>query len=108
MRYNKLFRIYKRDEGLAKMMTIYLGCLTHESVAISADTMPLNVGFIAAYLEKEIPNTFNIRNFKSPNKLLKAIKENGVPDVLALSNYIWNKNLSLFFSTTSKKRARMS
>lgn len=59
--------------------------------------LPLNVGFMAAFLEKMLPGAFEIRIFKQPHKLLEALK-NQRPDMVAFSNYIWNKNLQLGFA----------
>lgn len=58
---------------------------------------PLNVGFIAAYTQKMLPDLFDIRIFKDPTVFLDAIT-NETPDVVAFSNYIWNKNLSIEFA----------
>jgi radical SAM superfamily enzyme YgiQ (UPF0313 family) len=58
---------------------------------------PLNVGFIAAYTQKMLPELFDVRIFKNPAKFLEAI-ESEAPDVVAFSNYIWNKNLSVAFA----------
>lgn len=58
---------------------------------------PLNVGFIAAYTQKMLPDIFDIRIFKDPSRFLGAINEEK-PDVVAFSNYIWNKNLAIGFA----------
>ena len=78
------------------MINVYLGDLTHETVTISIDNMPLNVAFLSAYLQQEIEGVFKVKLFKSPIMLLEAIKHEP-PDVLGLSNYCWNLNLSYFF-----------
>jgi radical SAM superfamily enzyme YgiQ (UPF0313 family) len=44
-----------------------------------------------------LPDVFDMRLFKDPNKFLDAIT-NEKPDLVALSNYIWNKNLQLEFA----------
>jgi radical SAM superfamily enzyme YgiQ (UPF0313 family) len=63
---------------------------------------PLNISFIASYVHKMMPDKFEIRIFKDPSKLLHALSEEN-PDVVALSNYIWNKNLSLQFAKHIKE-----
>lgn len=76
-------------------MKIYLADLTHETITISSDTMPLNVGFLGAYLKKQLGQEVNVELFKSPGELIEKIKEQ-VPDILGLSNYCWNFELSYF------------
>ena len=64
---------------------------------------PLNIGYQAAYLQELLPDQFEIKLFKDPRKLLKAL-ENERPDVIGFSNYIWNKNLQLQFAKYAKER----
>lgn len=58
---------------------------------------PLNVGFMAAFLEKMLPGVFEVRIFKDPHKFLAALEQRR-PDMVAFSNYIWNKNLQRGFA----------
>jgi len=78
------------------MIKIYLADLTHETVTVSSDTMPLNVGYLSAYLQKCFHKELKIHLFKSPAELLQKIKEH-IPDILGLSNYCWNFELSNYF-----------
>src|SRR3989338_7509939 len=78
-----------------RKIRIYLGDLTHETITISSDTMPLNVGFLAAYLKKFYENEIEIELFKSPKELFDKIREQ-TPDILGLGNYCWNFELSYF------------
>jgi radical SAM superfamily enzyme YgiQ (UPF0313 family) len=63
---------------------------------------PLNIAYLAAFLQKMLPDVFEVRLFKDPRKLLDAIS-NEKPDIAAFSNYIWNKNLQLEFAKLVKK-----
>jgi len=74
-------------------LKIYLGDLTYDTVAISTEAMPLNVGFVGAYCKKRFGDRVEISIFKYIHDIENAIKESP-PDVLALSNYIWSYNLS--------------
>jgi len=76
-------------------MTVYLGDLTHDTITISNEAFPLNVGYIAAYLTKTYPEA-QVEIFKYPFDLKEKIDSN-VPDILALSNYPWNTHLSMEF-----------
>ena len=82
---------------------IYLGDLTHETVTVSSDTMPLNVGFLAANLKKQFKHELEIQLFKSPMEVLQAIKEQP-PDILGFSNYCWNLELSYFILDSVKTK----
>jgi len=86
-----------------KPLKIYLGDLTYETVTISAESMPLNIGFVAAYCKKQFGDNVDLTLFKYIDDLEKAMKENP-PDILALSNYVWNRNLSYeMFSIMSER-----
>ena len=76
-----------------KPLKIYLGDLTYDTVTISAESIPLNIGFVAAYCKKQFGENVELTLFKYIGDLEKAINENP-PDILALSNYVWNRNLS--------------
>ena len=52
----------------------------------------MNVGYVAAYAAKHFPDA-EISIFKDPNELLDAVKSVR-PDVVALSSYAWNENLT--------------
>ena len=72
---------------------------------MSADLIPQAVGGIATYTEKLVALSEPIRVFKYPEKLAQAIEENGNPDVIGFSNYVWNLDLSLAFAESIKKRS---
>jgi len=74
-------------------MKIFLGDLVHTWNKVSVWTMPLNIGYIAAYAEKYLPCNFEFKLFKDPELMIKAIKEEK-PDIVALSFYVWNLNLN--------------
>ena len=76
-----------------KPLKIFLCDLTHETVILVSDTIPLNVGYIGAYAKKMHGDKIEISLFKYAEKVIEAIK-NDPPDVLALSNYSWNSLLS--------------
>ena len=74
-------------------LKIYLGDLTYDTVIISAEAIPLNIGFVAAYCKQQFGSDVEISLFKYVDELQQAIKESP-PDILALSNYVWSRNLS--------------
>ena len=74
-------------------LKVYLCDLTHESVILVSDTIPMNIGFVGSYAKKIHGDLIDISLFKYPEDAIKTIKKEP-PDVLALSNYSWNSLLS--------------
>ena len=83
-------------------LKVYLCDLTHETVILVSDTIPLNIGYIGSYAKKIHGEKIDISLFKYPEKAIDAIKKNP-PDVLALSNYSWNSNLSEYVASIARK-----
>jgi len=86
------------------MTKIYLGDLTHTTITVSNDSFPLNIGLVASYLKKFYSN-LELTLFKYPDTLKEAIDKE-VPDILALSNYPWNKSLDLSFFKYVKEKTK--
>ena len=76
-----------------KPLKVYLCDLTHETVILVSDTIPINLGYIGSYAKKTHGDLVDISLFKYPKILIETIKKNP-PDILALSNYSWNSELS--------------
>lgn len=76
-----------------KHLSVYLADLCYLHEWDNNQPYPLNVGYIASYLKKKIPDV-NIEIFKDPKLLLERISILP-PDVLGLSNYDWNTNLNV-------------
>ena len=74
-------------------LRVYLCDLTHDTVILVSDTIPINIGYVGAYAKKEHGDLIDISLFKYPDSAIEAIKKDP-PDVLALSNYSWNSLLS--------------
>jgi len=82
---------------------IYLGDLTYDTVALSTESFPLNIGYIASYCKKQFGDNVEIKLFKYIEELDKAIN-NSPPDILALSNYAWNQRIDMeMFDMLSKQ-----
>ena len=79
---------------MARPIRIFLGDLTHNTVGMANETFPLNVGYIAAYCKNRFGSKVDITIFKYIDDLEASIYENS-PDVLALSNYVWNHRIGL-------------
>jgi radical SAM superfamily enzyme YgiQ (UPF0313 family) len=87
------------------MMRIYLADLGHNLLTKSSDVYPLGVANLAsyttAYLTSGGPHEIHI--FREPQDLKAAIDAQA-PDVLGLSNYAWNEELSYQFARYAKAR----
>lgn len=74
-------------------LKVYLCDLTHETVILVSDTIPVNIGYIGSYARRVHGDAVDVSLFKYPSRAIEAIKSDP-PDVLALSNYSWNSNLA--------------
>lgn len=84
-----------------KPLKIYFADLTYDTVAISTESMPLNVGYVASYCKSKFDSNVEISIFKYVSDLDTAIRESP-PDILAMSNYCWNHNLDREFLRLTK------
>jgi radical SAM superfamily enzyme YgiQ (UPF0313 family) len=81
---------------------VYLGDLRYDTAGVLAnDCMPLGVAYMKAVMDRDNQDV-DSRLFVYPNKLLEALK-NDPPDVLMLSNYVWNEALSRAFFRIAKQ-----
>ncbi|MDD5585166.1 MAG: B12-binding domain-containing radical SAM protein, partial [Candidatus Omnitrophica bacterium] len=75
-------------------LKIYLGDLTYDTVAISANAFPLNIGYIGSFCIARFGHDIEVTLFKYIRDLEEAIAKLP-PDILGLSNYCWNQNLGM-------------
>ena len=85
-----------------KPLKIYLGDLTYTTISLATDAFPLNVGYIASYCKDKFGEDVEIQLFKYIDEIDDAITSSP-PDVLALSNYAWNHNVSYEIFALLKK-----
>ena len=85
-----------------KKLKVYLGDITHDTIILVSDVIPINIGFIATYMKKKFGDMVEVTLFKYPEDIIKAIKSDP-PDVIGLSNYSWNSNLSEHLASVAKK-----
>ena len=79
---------------MVEPLKIYLGDLTYNTISLSTEVFPLNIGYIASYCKKQFGNKVDITLFKYIEELEDAI-ENSPPDILGMSNYAWCHRLGL-------------
>jgi len=83
---------------------VFLGDLRYNYAGILAnDCMPLGIAYLKAVMDRDDPSgEIESRTFVYPERLLEALKADP-PDVLMLSNYVWNEALSRAFFRVAKQ-----
>jgi len=81
---------------------VYLADLRYNySGVLANDCMPLGVAYMKAVMDRDEPE-IESRLFVYADRLRQALTENP-PDVLMLSNYVWNEELSFYFGRLAKR-----
>lgn len=70
-------------------MLVYLADLRHKTITLTPDAMPLSIGYLAAYGIKTFGKEAQFKMFTDADELLAELKQTR-PNVLAMTNYIWN------------------
>ena len=92
---------------MVESLKIYLGDLTYNTISLSTEVFPLNIGYIASYCKKQFGDKVDITLFKYIEELENAI-ENSPPDILGMSNYAWCHRLGLeMFRMALKKNPQL-
>jgi radical SAM superfamily enzyme YgiQ (UPF0313 family) len=82
--------------------TIYLADLRYNySRVLANDCMPLGVAYMKAVMDRDLPEVES-RLFAYPDRLWDAMEQQP-PDVLMVSNYLWNEALSFHFAKLAKR-----
>jgi radical SAM superfamily enzyme YgiQ (UPF0313 family) len=88
-------------------MKVYLGDLFHTWTKGGTWTIPLNVGYVAAYLIKRMNDhkikDIQVKLFKDPEKMLDAIDQDP-PDIAALGFFVWNNEINKFIFNHIKEK----
>ena len=74
-------------------LRIYLADLAHDYLP-GHYVIPLNIGYLSAYLQHNFGKQVDVRLFKSPRVLLDSIRQGPAPHVMGFSNYSWNQELN--------------
>ena len=80
-------------------LRLYLADLGHNLLTLSSDVYPLGIANLATYARAKLEGRVELELsiFREPQDLKRAI-DNGAPDLLGLSNYAWNEELSNHFA----------
>ena len=83
---------------------IWLCDLTYTQQTVASDIMPAAVGGIGTYALHHFADAIDLRLFKFPEDLIRALESDAPPHVLGFSNYVWNLNLGAAFAGLVKER----
>ena len=81
---------------------VYFADLTHTGAGINSKAFPLGVGCVMAHANSELKGLISSELFKFPEDLNEALLKQ-TPDMLCMSNFCWNINLSYAFVEYVKK-----
>ena len=73
-----------------KTLKIYLGDVTHD-FGLRTRVVPMGIATLACALKDNFQDKVNTKLFVYPDKIFNEIEKNQ-PDIIAMSNYIWNSN----------------
>ena len=81
---------------------VYLADLRYNySGVLANDCMPLGVAYMKAVMDRDLPEVQS-RLFAYPDRLWDAMVQEP-PDILMVSNYLWNEALSFHFAKMAKR-----
>lgn len=84
-------------------LDVWLVDFTYTQQQVAAELIPYAIGGIATYAESRLEFDRPVRLFKYPEDLAQALADDGAPNVIGFSNYIWNGTLSLTFAKRVKE-----
>jgi radical SAM superfamily enzyme YgiQ (UPF0313 family) len=94
------------ETGVESNIRIWLIDPTYTQQQQSSYAMPSAIGGIATFTDKYVKKLKNpVRVFKYPEKLADALKKEGPPEIIGLSNYVWNHELSRSLASRIKTKS---
>ncbi|MCK5614974.1 hypothetical protein KAR91_74620, partial [Candidatus Pacearchaeota archaeon] len=75
-------------------MIIFLADLQNSYFRYLRNSIPLGMGYVAAYLKKRFGNSIEIHLFRQFEEIYEALKDK-TPDIAAFGSYCWNTMLTL-------------
>ena len=86
-----------------KKVRLLLGDPRHYTVGAHSNYIPINIGYIATFLKQEIKDIdIDIRLEVDPETIFSVI-DSWKPDVVGMSNYVWNASLTNVICEYAKK-----
>jgi radical SAM superfamily enzyme YgiQ (UPF0313 family) len=88
----------------SKKLKVALGDVRHSIRNRRFKYFPIGISFIGSYLLSQFePGEIELRLYTEPEELIKDIDE-WQPDIVAVSNYMWNSALSYVMLTYARKK----
>jgi len=85
-----------------RVLRIYVCDLANELYEIDNKSIPIGVGYVAAYCKRRFGDKVEVKIFRTFKKFWEAAKVS-VPDVAGFGSYDWNHNLTLKAAKEIKK-----
>ena len=87
-----------------KKIKILLVDPRHDIVGTHSNYAPINIAYIASYIKEKLKNEIYLQLELStkPKETFEFI-DNFKPEIIAISNYVWNSSLSNFICEYAKK-----
>ena len=85
-----------------KKIKILLADPRHKTVGAHSYFVPIGIGYIGSNLLKEFKEKVDLKLYVDANEIFDCL-DNWKPDVIGVSNYIWNSGLSHQICNYAKK-----
>ena len=88
-----------------KKIKILLGDPRHYTVGVHTNHVPIGIGYIGSNLIKQFENKeykIELKLEADATKIFSLLKK-WKPDIIGISNYIWNSDLSYLICSQAKK-----
>ncbi len=85
-----------------KKLKVLLADPRHKTVGAHSYFVPIGIGYIGSNLLEQFKNQIDLKLFVDAGEIFNAI-DTWKPDIIGVSNYIWNSDLSKFICEYSKK-----
>ena len=85
-----------------KKLKILLADPRHKTVGAHSCFVPIGIGYIGSNLLEQFKGQIDLKLFVDAEEIFESL-ENWKPDVIGISNYIWNSDLSKFICEYAKK-----
>ena len=77
-----------------KNIKVLLSDPRHDTVGTHSSYIPINIAYIAAYLKHKIKDYEIEIELTTTVKEVFPLLENWKPDIIGISNYVWNSGLA--------------
>ena len=84
-----------------KIIKVIVADVCYDDNGLSTPVIPLGAGLVAAHAKAVNPE-IAVSVYKGKTSLIEEIKTNA-PDILGLTNYLWNNNLAIRIANIAKK-----